>query len=133
MPARLLPHLQLIELVQQTRWRYRLIGTAVVDAMGRDATGRYLDEAFSGEQQQFLTRFYRTVTDVRRPAYASCWLKSAAGTNLATHRLATPLSENDAEVNMILCATSFRLGARGRGMPPPLGALEMQDSRVEVL
>ncbi|HEX6959962.1 MAG TPA: PAS domain-containing protein [Ferrovibrio sp.] len=32
------------------RWRYRLIGTAIVEACGRDATGKYIDELYRGAE-----------------------------------------------------------------------------------
>jgi hypothetical protein len=109
-----------------------LVGTAIVDAMGRDATGRYVDEAFAGEQQDFVHRVYRTVLDARRPVYGVCRLRTASGNDLGTQRVATPLSEDGRDANMILCATIFRVGQRVR-RPPPLAALTMQDSRIEVL
>ena len=43
--APLLPHIMLIDVVgQPIRFRYRLIGTRMVDALGGDFTGRWLDE-----------------------------------------------------------------------------------------
>ena len=41
-PPKILPHLQIIDVVDGgARFRYRLIGTATVDAYGEDFTGRY--------------------------------------------------------------------------------------------
>ncbi len=43
---RLLPYIMLLDVVgQPPRFRYRLIGTRMVDALGTDFTGRWLDEA----------------------------------------------------------------------------------------
>lgn len=42
----LLPYIMLLDVVgQPPRFRYRLIGTRMVDALGTDFTGRWLDEA----------------------------------------------------------------------------------------
>ncbi len=42
----LLPHVMLLDVVgAPSRFRYRLIGTRMVDALGADLTGRWLDEA----------------------------------------------------------------------------------------
>lgn len=42
----LLPHIMLIDVVgQPPRFRYRLIGTRMVDALAGDFTGQWLDEA----------------------------------------------------------------------------------------
>ena len=42
---RLLPHITIFEVVRDTmRFRIRLVGTAIVEAMGIDTTGCWLDE-----------------------------------------------------------------------------------------
>ncbi len=42
---RLLPNLQIVEIVG-TRIRYRLAGTAIVEAYGEELAGKYIDEMF---------------------------------------------------------------------------------------
>jgi hypothetical protein len=128
MPPRLLPHLQLIELGERGRLRLRLVGTAIVDAVGKDATGRYLDEAFEGDARRFLEELCRTVLRERRPVAASCWQPRAKGPALGMTWLATPLSENDREANMILSATTFRFAR-----PRSLGDLPLSPEAIEVL
>ena len=42
---RLLPHISLVDVENDPRrYRFRLVGTATVKAMGRDVTGKYMDE-----------------------------------------------------------------------------------------
>lgn len=47
---RLLPYLRLVDVLREPeiRFRYRLIGTAIVERMGIDITGRYIDESLFG-------------------------------------------------------------------------------------
>lgn len=44
---RLLPHLRMVDVLYEPdlKFRYRLVGTAVVELMGIDITGRYIDES----------------------------------------------------------------------------------------
>jgi hypothetical protein len=132
MPTRLLPYLQLIELGERGRLRFRLIGTAIVDAMGRDATGRYLDDVMTGEHKIFTEKFYRTTLGAGRPAVGSCSLHRDGASDLATLGLATPLSENGREADMLLTATSFR-SLLGRGAVPPLAGPEIEQGDIVVL
>lgn len=133
MPTRLLPFLELIELGEGGRLRYRLIGTAIVDAMGRDATGRYLDQVLTGGHQRFLERLHRTVLRAGRPVYGLYWLSRGDSSDLPARRIAAPLSENGIDVAMILSATRFGVGSPGRGATPPLAARDIEDGMIEVL
>src|ERR1700736_619243 len=46
-----LSHLQITEVIDGgSRFRYRLVGTAIVEAFGAEFTGRYVDELMSGER-----------------------------------------------------------------------------------
>jgi len=128
MPARLLPHVQLVELGERGRLRLRLVGTAIVDALGKDATGRYLDEAFDGETRQFLEDLCRAALRERRPVAAACWQARAKGPALGMTWLATPLSENGRDANMILAATTFRFAR-----PRALGDQPLSADAIEVL
>ncbi len=130
MPPTLLPLLELIELVGG-RLRYRLVGTAMVDAMGRDATGRFLDQVLAGGHASFIERVHRTVLRERRPVMCLCSLRSGTSGGLKLRRMVVPLSEDGSEVHMTLSASSF--GAGRRGTVPPLAATEIEDGTIEVL
>lgn len=130
MPPALLPHLELVELAQG-RLRYRLIGTAIVDAMGRDATGRFLDQVLEGRHGRFVERVHRTVMSALRPVFGLCWLRRSVGGDLPLLRVVAPLSEDGSVVQMTLSATSF--GSGRRGTVPPLAAEDIEDGTIEVL
>src|SRR5262245_46601200 len=70
-PVRIPRHLQNLLLVDvlhdPLRFRYRLIGTRVVDATGEDRTGRFFDEVAFFARHQVVTEQYEAVVSTRRP------------------------------------------------------------------
>jgi hypothetical protein len=130
MPPALLPHLELVELAQG-RLRYRLVGTAIVDAMGRDPTGRFLDQVLAGAHGRFIERVHRAAVSALRPVFGLCWLRRSVGGDLVLRRVVAPLSEDGSVVHMTLAATSF--GSGRRGIVPPLAAEDIEDGTIEVL
>lgn len=60
----LLPNLQLIEIVGN-RFRFRLIGTELAYAFGRDYTGLFVDELFEGQRAKDICSVYSVVRDER--------------------------------------------------------------------
>jgi hypothetical protein len=130
MPRPLLPHLELVEFGDGGRPRYRLVGTAIVDAMGRDMTGRFLDTVLVGEHAAFVDRLHRAAQTACRPVYGLCWLRIGEGRGLSIRRLVTPLSEDGATVTMTLGATRLGNGEVGRGT---LLAATITGGTIEVL
>lgn len=115
---RLLPNLQLIDVLGD-RFRYRLIGTALVETFGRDYTGTYPDELFTGARRDFICTLYRSVRDAGRPMFMRNRYHTAKGIDLVANRLYLPLSEDDRRVNMIVGVATFEFGI---GADPVLGA-----------
>ena len=71
----LLPNLMMVDVLgQPPRFRYRLVGTRVVQYTGFDFTGRYLDEmVFQG--RDFMEQCYGRVLKERRPLFGHyAWL-----------------------------------------------------------
>jgi hypothetical protein len=72
-PGRSLPHVVLVDVAHggmpdgRPRFRYRLVGTHIVEALGRDLTGRYLDEAYEPEVYDYLTAGIHWLVENRRP------------------------------------------------------------------
>lgn len=105
---RLLPHLQLIEVAEgAARFRYRLTGTALVTAFGREYTGSYLDELFSGEELAYARHVYSTVCARRRPVFLRNRYSTTRDVGMVANRLYLPLSDDGASVNIILGALTF--------------------------
>jgi hypothetical protein len=107
---RLLPHVQLIEPVAD-RFRFRLVGTALAEAFGRDYTGRFVDELFDRARAGLICEVYRAVLERRQPMFLRNRYFTAKDTDLIANRVYLPLSEDDSAVNMIFGAVTFEFGA----------------------
>jgi hypothetical protein len=105
----LLPHLQLVDIVGG-RFRYRLVGTALVDAFGHDYTGQYPDEMFESDRGAFICQVFGAVREARRPMFLRSRYVTTRDVDLFADRLYMPLSRDGHEVDMILGALSFDFG-----------------------
>src|SRR5208282_3181748 len=90
--SHLLPHIQISEIVG-ARIRYRLAGTAIVEAYGEELTGKYFDEVFSGERLRFVEANYRMMCEKKRPVLVCNRYISKRDVQLICIRLIMPLSE----------------------------------------
>jgi hypothetical protein len=105
---RLLPNIQITELVEGgKRIRYRLAGSAIVEAYGSELAGKYFDEVFTGERLKFAEENYRAMCERKRPVLVVNRYHSARNVELVCHRLIMPLSEDGETVNQCLTAMSF--------------------------
>lgn len=104
----LLPYVALIEAESEPRrFRWRLIGTHITQAMGYDSTGRYFDEKYSGQVLLDLMAVYERVLSSRkpirhfgRPTFADKHYAEYESTHL-------PLSSDGNDVDIILVGLEF--------------------------
>ncbi|WP_420405232.1 PAS domain-containing protein [Nisaea sp.] len=106
---RLLPNLVLTD-VERDPWRFRVrvMGTAVVEAMGEDFTGRYLDEVWPDAGNQLLIRDRIAVAESGLPNYR--YGKSATRFRLdfaPLERVFLPFAADGAKVDVILSAIVY--------------------------
>jgi hypothetical protein len=107
-PRGVLANVQLIDVIDGgARYRYRLIGTATVDAYGEDFTGRYPDEMFPPDLRDFIHGIYRQVCAWKAPLFLSNRYVTARGFELASRRIYMPLSDDDAEAHHIFGVLRF--------------------------
>jgi hypothetical protein len=67
-----LPNLQIIDVIDDgERFRYRLVGTALVEANGKDYTGRYPEELLSTDRANFVLNIYQTVCRLKCPLFST--------------------------------------------------------------
>ena len=120
-PADLRKHLSGIALVdvqrEPLRVRYRLMGTAIVNALRRDLTGRWYDEFYPPAIMAEVEMVYGWIVANRKPL-------RTAGIALFFDRsmydyevVNLPLSDDGCEVNMVLAAMRFTM-AEGPPVPP---------------
>lgn len=104
---RLLPHIQISEIVG-ARIRYRLAGTAIVEAYGEELAGKYFDQVFSGERLRFVEKNYRMMCEEKRAVLVCNRYDSKRDVQLICTRLIMPLSEDGETVTQCLTVMSFQ-------------------------
>lgn len=113
----LLPHIILIDVERAPeRFRVRLVGTHVVDTLGRDNTGRYYDEVYRPEAYATFVEGIRRVIAGRAPLSGYGQVYFAAGREYLTYEsLTLPLAADGRTVDMLLVGLHV-------GVPPFEGA-----------
>ena len=116
-PPRLLPNLQLIDVIDGgARFRYRLVGTASVEAFGDDYTGKYPEEMFADDRPSFIQKIYRSVCASKLPLFSRNKYHTTKNIDLFATRIYMPLSDDDCDVPHIFGVLRFESGnavARG--------------------
>lgn len=111
-PLKILPNLQIIEVIDGgARFRYRLIGTALVEAYGKDFSGIIVDELFPDDRLNFVQEIYRSVCASRAPIFSRNKYHTPRNAELFSMRVYMPLSEDNLAVHHILGAMHFEYGA----------------------
>jgi hypothetical protein len=111
---RLLPNVLISEYLAEAgveRWRYRLAGTAVVTAFGRDPTGDYADEVTTGDYRAFIERIYGAVREKQRALFCEGEYMGTRELPMSAKRLLLPVTTDGREVNQVVTHFVFRLGA----------------------
>ena len=107
--APLLPHMFMVDVIREpVRFRYRLVGTEYVRLIGKDLTGRYLDEVHPGFHGTVL-RQYVEAAEHGRPAYRKGPVLYANPERqyLGMERIIVPLARNGTEVDILLGAVVY--------------------------
>jgi hypothetical protein len=103
----ILPHLFMLDAIGvPPRFRVRLVGTSVVRLVGRDNTGRYVEDFVESEKQAAALGPYRAVIDRERPIAkrgALVWLDNRRW--IKTEALLLPVSRSGAAIDLVLGAT----------------------------
>ncbi|MFC3229225.1 PAS domain-containing protein [Marinibaculum pumilum] len=120
-PADFRRHLALIALVDvqrsPLRVRYRLMGTAIVNALRRDLTGRWYDEVYPPAIMAEVEQVYGWIVANRRPLRTSGVALFFDRSMYDYEVVNLPLSEDGKEVDMVLGAMRFTM-AEGPPVPP---------------
>lgn len=126
MPRDTLAHVGLIEVLRQPdgtrRYRYRLLGSAIAAAVGRDLSRHCLEPSLPqiDGYRDYVIGLYETVVTRGQPVYASdtfVRFDIAMQPELATRRLLMPLLGDGDAVVQVLGAQTFQTIA-GLGFKP---------------
>jgi CheY-like chemotaxis protein len=103
----ILPHLSIVEAVGEApRYRYRLLGTHVVEAIGFNPTNLYVDDIFAEDDAAFLTGLLSEVCVKVQPLYAASAFTSG-DYGMSTERLLLPFAVGDAPPVQIVVVQTF--------------------------
>jgi len=104
----LLPHLMLVERTAEGRFRYRLAGTAVVQAYGRELTGHFIDEVIPEPRRAIAQRHYTTVFTAARPIFVRNRYTAPNATDFVVSRVMLPLAtEAGNGVHLVVIGQTF--------------------------
>ena len=111
-PSELGSALRLLNLIDvmhnPLRFRHRLVGSEHVEWLGRNATGRFLDDALYGDATGEIIGAFTTIVQERRPYFRRSRLDWNNQKWLEMESVELPLGDADGEVNMILRGAVFR-------------------------
>jgi len=99
------PHLGFVvltDVVAPERFRFRLVGSLLAEAVGRDSTGKYLDEVYSPADYERMILAYRWVVAHRAPLRVTGNLRHANRAWISMESVDLPLSSDGRGVDMIL-------------------------------
>jgi hypothetical protein len=105
-PVHLLPNIVIAEIVG-TRFRLRLVGTEIVNRLGYEPTGKFLDEAFAGEHGTALNTVASRTLNAKQPLLAELTNKFPNGEVRQHLQLLLPFSENDRTVSHIVSVVAY--------------------------
>jgi len=107
----LLPHLSMIDVEHDpVRFRFRLVGTETVRAMGMDVTGMYTDMNPATEK---LNKRYKWMLKNKQPYLYKSKLSWTERDFLDYYALAMPLSDNGEDINIILYGMHYTFPGLG--------------------
>jgi hypothetical protein len=100
-----LGNLTLVDVLREpVRFRYRLVGSAHVERLGMDMTGKFVDDFPSAAVRQILMRSYAEAVETAQPLHRTRW-DVVAGVNHHYEALILPLASAPPTVDMLaICA-----------------------------
>jgi hypothetical protein len=103
----LLPNIMIVDVERDPlRFRYRLVGTRVVEYNGFEFTGRYLGEIGWPEEQDLIAS-YTAVVDSRQPFFGLLRWELVAGAMGRCEFVRLPLGGDDETVSQILAMEDY--------------------------
>lgn len=122
-----LPWTFLIDVTPTDGFRYRLVGTAIVQEMGYDMTGQLVSRAYAGPDWDQIRRDYDWVIRERKPCLTrNRVMLPANGTEYCYSRLLLPLATDGEAVDILLgAAIADNQALRRSESEPPRPAGQM--------
>jgi len=100
-PHKHLPNLFLYDHEPEGRFRCKLIGTDIVRVLGRDDTGRYLDEILDPPTVTETTKLFNQAVKSGRPVYYRYRALTARGERRQFSRILLPVSSGRGRIDQV--------------------------------
>ena len=104
---RVLPYILMLDVMEAPGFRYRLVGTTVVDGVGHDPTGREMADSFPADYGRALEALYEGVRVARVPGFGISTVDGARGPERLCTRLILPLASDGRTVDKIIATSIF--------------------------
>lgn len=118
LPPSVLPHLMLLDLACEggrLRIRFRLTGTHIDEALGRNPTGEVVGQGTVVHDRYvaYIQALYEELQQAREPVYSENIFQLAGqSVPMLTRRLSLPLSNDGATIDMALVGAVFEYPAK---------------------
>lgn len=109
---RLLPQVFLVEVGKDGRFRYKVVGTRIVEWSSGDATGKYLEDVEILYDIAGIRRDFQSVVDARAPRYDLRDAPWADRDFMRYHRLLAPLADADGRVTHLFGGVDLNYARR---------------------
>jgi len=93
---------------QRPRYRYRLVGTGIVNAIGADVTNRFLDDVLSPTRMGGVVDWLDAAERTGTPMTLDMPLAFPNRDFRGARRIVLPLSEDGGRPDMLLCCVALR-------------------------
>jgi hypothetical protein len=106
----ILAYINLFDVVrgsQGLRFRFRLMGSAQSEALGRDCTGKFIDEVFPPKSVEPIQQVMREVVDSRLPHFDEYAAPFPERQHVRFQRALFPLASDGRTVDMLIAAYVF--------------------------
>lgn len=115
----ILPYLALVDVTHGgTRFRFRLVGSGLVEHAGLDLSGRYIDDLNPNtDYVTYINGLYRTARDTRLPNYSETRYRAASGRVGLTRRILCPLASDGLTVDKFVGLQVFETDDRDGDAP----------------
>lgn len=103
LPARLIPWFMLVDVVpgERRRYRFRLIGTGIVDLFQGDYTGAFIDDVVAPSVSNDLFSALDRAVETRTPQFVEGPVRVPKREFVMTRRLGLPLASDGHNVDMV--------------------------------
>lgn len=111
----LLPHLTLVDRLPDGAFRLRLVGTAVAEAYGSDATGKTIDQLLQEPRLSVAKHHYAAAFTSGRPMFNRNHYRTERVMELIVSRVVLPLADEAGKTTMLLIGHAFEYDTAVRG------------------